>query len=391
MLLPPLSLYIHIPWCMRKCPYCDFNSHQAKDELPEAEYIAAVRADLEQDLALAQGRRLASIFFGGGTPSIFTAKAIGQILQDAEQLVGFEKDIEITLEANPGTFEQERFSGFRAVGVNRLSIGIQSFNDRQLQALGRIHGRREALRAIEVARKAGFDNVNLDLMHGLPQQTIADAVADLNQAIALAPEHLSWYQLTIEQNTVFYSAPPALPDEEILADIQDEGHALLLAAGYAQYEVSAYAQPHRRARHNINYWQFGDYLGIGAGAHGKITLAEQGQIMRLWKTRLPQHYLAGRNKIAPAVNGHHNSFTGGGEVLVPESLPLEFLLNALRLREGVATEIFSQRTGLPVSALEPHWQTLVRQGLVGKDQNRLCTTDLGFRFLNRVLKTYAGD
>jgi oxygen-independent coproporphyrinogen-3 oxidase len=348
--LPPLALYIHIPWCIRKCPYCDFNSHQANDDLPEAEYVAALRADLEQDLVLAQGRKLTSIFFGGGTPSVFSANAIAQILQDAERLVGFESDIEITLEANPGTFEQERFSGFRAAGANRLSIGIQSFNDVQLKLLGRVHGRDEALRAVNVARKAGFDNINLDLMHGLPQQSISDAMADLQQAIALSPEHLSWYQLTIEQNTVFYSAPPILPEEEILADIQDAGQALLANAGYAQYEVSAYAQPNRQARHNLNYWQFGDYLGIGAGAHGKITQPTQNSIMRLWKTRLPKHYLESQQKITSPINGHQNSYAGGGEVLTPESLPLEFMLNALRLNEGVALEYFTERTGLLLTA-----------------------------------------
>jgi len=270
LLLPPLSLYIHIPWCIRKCPYCDFNSHQANNDIPEAEYVAALCFDLEQDAALAQGRKLTSIFFGGGTPSMFSANAIAQILKDAEAIIGFEPDIEITLEANPGTFEQEKFSGFRAAGVNRLSIGIQSFNDAQLKLLGRVHGRDEALRAVDVAHKAGFDNINLDLMHGLPEQSVNDAKADLAQAIALAPEHISWYQLTIEQNTAFYSAPPILPVEDTLADIQDEGQALLAAAGYAQYEISAYAKNNQRARHNINYWQFGDYLGIGAGAHGKL-------------------------------------------------------------------------------------------------------------------------
>lgn len=389
--LPPLALYIHIPWCIRKCPYCDFNSHQANDNLPEAEYVAALRADLQQDLALVQGRKLSSIFFGGGTPSIFSAQAIGQILDDVEQLIGFEPGIEITLEANPGTFEQEKFSGFRSAGVNRLSIGIQSFNDVQLKLLGRVHDGGEALRAVAVARKAGFDNINLDLMHGLPQQSIADAMADVTQAIALGPEHLSWYQLTIEQNTAFYSAPPVLPEEEILADIQDEGQAQLAAAGYAQYEVSAYAQPGKRARHNINYWEFGDYLGIGAGAHGKITLAAEHSIMRLWKTRLPKHYLDSKNKIAQHIGGHRNAFAGGGEILPKESLPLEFLLNALRLNEGAPTAFFSQRTGLTLAALEPQWAALTQKGLVQIQDNRLMTTDLGRRFLNRVLEFYTGD
>lgn len=386
--LPPLALYIHIPWCIRKCPYCDFNSHQVNDDLPEAEYVAALRADLEQDLTLAQGRKLTSIFFGGGTPSVFSANAIAQILQDAERLIGFESDIEITLEANPGTFEQERFSGFRAAGVNRLSIGIQSFNDIQLKLLGRVHGRDEALRAVAVARKAGFNNINLDLMHGLPQQSIRDAMADLQQAIALSPEHLSWYQLTIEQNTLFYSAPPILPEEEILADIQDAGQALLASAGYAQYEVSAYAQTGRQARHNLNYWQFGDYLGIGAGAHGKITQPSQNIIIRLWKTRLPKHYLESQQKITSPINGHQNSYAGGGEMLTPESLPLEFMLNALRLNEGVSAEFFSQRTGLPQTVLEPQWQKLTDGGLVEIHQGRLVTTPLGFRFLNSVLQAY---
>jgi putative oxygen-independent coproporphyrinogen III oxidase len=393
--LPPLALYIHIPWCIRKCPYCDFNSHQANTELPEAEYVVALRADLEQDVSLAQGRKLTSIFFGGGTPSIFTAKAIGQILQDAERLIGFESDIEITLEANPGTFEQERFNGFRRAGVNRLSIGIQSFNDVQLKLLGRVHGRDEALRAVSVARAAGFENINLDLMHGLPQQSVSDALADLRQAIALEPEHLSWYQLTIEQNTVFYSAPPVLPQEEILADIQDEGLLVLNTAGYQQYEVSAYARDNKQARHNINYWEFGDYLGIGAGAHGKISLPEKNQIVRLWKTRLPAHYMEGARRIAAHVCGHQNNFAGGGEVLLNDGLPLEFLLNALRLNEGVPAKFFSLRTGLPLSALEPQWTELVKKGLVervvGDKEERLRTTAMGRRFLNNVLEIFTAD
>ncbi|MGM8226885.1 radical SAM family heme chaperone HemW [Cellvibrio sp. ARAG 10.3] len=389
--LPPLALYIHIPWCIRKCPYCDFNSHQANDAVPEADYVAALRADLEQDASLAQGRKLISIFFGGGTPSILSAQAIGQILQDAEQLVGFEEDIEITLEANPGTFEQERFRGFRAAGVNRLSIGIQSFNDTQLALLGRVHGRSEALRAVDVARAAGFDNINLDLMHGLPKQSVADAQADLQQAIALTPEHISWYQLTIEQNTVFYSAPPRLPDEDILADIQDAGVNLLAEAGYRQYEISAYAQAGKRARHNINYWQFGDYLGIGAGAHGKITSPTQQGITRLWKTRLPKHYLDSHNKISPAVAGHQNTYLGGGEVLQQHALPLEFLLNSLRLVEGVPVAFFQQRTGLPFNALEPQWSELTQKGLVEVGEGIMKTTALGQRFLNNVLEAYTGD
>ncbi len=387
--LPPLSLYVHIPWCVRKCPYCDFNSHQAGEDLPEVDYVAALREDLRQDLPLVQGRKLRSIFFGGGTPSLFSDKAIGEILASAEQLVGFDADIEITLEANPGTFEQARFRGFRAAGVNRLSIGIQSFQDRQLQLLGRIHGREEALRAVAMARAAGFDNINLDLMHGLPEQDLGAALADLQQALALAPEHLSWYQLTIEQNTEFFRAPPVLPEEEILVDIQDGGQDLLAQAGYAQYEVSAYARPERQARHNLNYWEFGDYLGIGAGAHGKISLPDEQRIVRLWKTRLPRHYLAAAQRIPTAHLGHTNGFVGGGEQLSIEALPLEFLLNALRLNQGVAAALFPERTGLPLTALEPQWSQLLAQGLVSPSKDRLSTTPLGHRFLNRVLGVYS--
>jgi putative oxygen-independent coproporphyrinogen III oxidase len=389
--LPPLSLYIHIPWCIRKCPYCDFNSHEADNDIPEAEYIAALRFDLEQDACLTQGRKLTSIFFGGGTPSMLSANAIAQILNNAESIIGFEPGIEITLEANPGTFEQVKFSDFSAAGVNRLSIGIQSFNDVQLKALGRVHDRNEALRAVAVARKAGFDNINLDLMHGLPEQSSEAAQADLAQAITLAPEHISWYQLTIEQNTAFYSAPPLLPEEDILADIQDAGQALLAQAGYAQYEISAYAKSNKYARHNINYWQFGDYLGIGAGAHSKITSPQRQQIMRLWKTRLPKHYLSNMrsDKISINLNGHQNVFGGGSDILTPESLPLEFLMNALRLNAGVPIHFLTERAGLNPNALEPGWQLLTEKGLVEIVDNCLRTTLLGQRFLNRVLETYA--
>ncbi len=388
--LPPLALYIHVPWCIRKCPYCDFNSHQANDDIPEADYVKALRFDLQQDQALAQGRKLTSIFFGGGTPSMLSAQAIGQILKDAENIIGFEPDIEITLEANPGTFEQEKFSGFRTAGVNRLSIGIQSFNDQQLKLLGRVHGRDEALRAVGVARAAGFDNINLDLMHGLPEQSVDAAKADLQQAIDLAPEHLSWYQLTIEQNTAFYSAPPVLPEEEILADIQDAGTELLAAAGYEQYEISAYARAKKRARHNLNYWEFGDYLGIGAGAHGKITAPAENKILRLWKTRLPKHYLDATEsqKISTNLNGHQNVFGGGSDLLLPDALPLEFMMNALRLHSGVPVNYFSERTGVDWQLLEPQWQKLTQQGLVEIVQGYARPTALGRRFLNRVLQEF---
>ena len=390
LLLPPLTLYIHIPWCIRKCPYCDFNSHQADQTLPEDEYVKALSLDLQQDQILAQGRKLTSIFFGGGTPSLLSATAIEKILLDAEKQIGFESAIEITLEANPGTFEQEKFSGFRAAGVNRLSIGIQSFNDQQLTLLGRVHGRSEALRAVDVARKAGFDNLNLDLMHGLPEQTIDAAKADLQQAIDLSPEHLSWYQLTIEQNTAFYSAPPLLPEEEILVDIQDAGLALLQNAGYEQYEISAYARNKKQAQHNINYWQFGDYLGIGAGAHGKITFPESNQILRLWKTRLPKHYmeLINSGRISTQLNGHQNTFGAGSELLSSKSRPLEFMMNALRLNAGVPTNLFCERTGLSFNDIETIWEDLDKKGLVEIVDGNLRPSYLGRRYLNQVLQAF---
>lgn len=388
MRLPPLSLYIHIPWCVRKCPYCDFNSHQAGDSLPEAEYVAALGADLAAEAGLAQGRAIQTVFFGGGTPSLFSAEAIGRILENVDQTVGLASNAEITLEANPGTFEQARFSAYRRAGVNRLSIGVQSFQAEQLHKLGRIHGRDEALAAVAMARQAGFDNINLDLMHGLPEQSTAAACADLQQAIELAPEHLSWYQLTIEPNTHFYSAPPLLPVEDTLADIQQAGEALLAEAGYGQYEVSAYCQPGKPARHNLNYWTYGDYLGIGAGAHGKVTHPERGDITRRWKTRLPAHYLerAAAASTTPA-NAEH-PMLAGQETLKPEDLPLDYLLNALRLNEGVPAQAFEAYTGLPLSRLDPAWRDLERKGLVHPKDKRLCTTDLGRRFLNDVLAAF---
>jgi oxygen-independent coproporphyrinogen-3 oxidase len=382
--LPPLSLYIHIPWCVRKCPYCDFNSHQSDTELPETEYIDALIQDLDADAALAQGRKLTSIFFGGGTPSLFSAHAIGRILDHAERRIGFEPDIEITLEANPGTFEQARFTDYRRTGVNRLSIGIQSFADDQLAALGRIHDSQAALKAVDTARRAGFNNLNLDLMHGLPGQSLDAAMADIDTALSFSPEHVSWYQLTIEPNTVFYNKPPTLPIEDTLADIQDAGHERLTAAGFSRYEVSAYARG-PQARHNLNYWQFGDYLGIGAGAHGKITQPEQRLIFRQWKTRQPERYLAAPSSPARLAN----PYAAGREELTKGMLPLEFLLNALRLSDGCPSDYFASRTGLPLSALEPEWQQLRERELVTPSHQRIAATALGQRFLNDVLGTYS--
>ena len=273
--LPPLALYIHIPWCVKKCPYCDFNSHAVRGEIPEAQYVKAVLADLEREKNAAQGRPISSIFIGGGTPSLFTAKGISDILHGADKIVPFAPDIEITMEANPGTFERERFAGFQAAGVNRLSIGVQSFNDQHLAQLGRIHSGTEAIAAIESARKLGFEHLNIDLMHGLAKQSPEQALHDLRTAIVLGNDHLSWYQLTIEPNTEFHARPPTLPDIDTLWDIQQEGQALISAAGFTQYEISAYAKPSSQARHNINYWQFGDYFGIGAGAHGKLSFWDE--------------------------------------------------------------------------------------------------------------------
>ncbi|MFD3301180.1 radical SAM family heme chaperone HemW [Aquipseudomonas alcaligenes] len=374
--LPPLALYIHIPWCVRKCPYCDFNSHAAGPSLPEEEYVDALLADLDQDLGHVHGRDLTSIFFGGGTPSLFSAKALGRLLQGVQQRVPFASDIEITLEANPGTFEQAKFRDYRSLGINRLSIGVQSFQEAKLRALGRIHNGDEAIRAADMARAAGFDNFNLDLMHGLPEQSIEDALYDLRTAIAQGPTHLSWYQLTMEPNTVFWSQPPQLPEDDLLWDIQEAGQALLAAEGYAQYEVSAYARTGRQARHNLNYWSFGDFLGIGAGAHAKLS-APDGRIVRTWKTRLPKDYLD------PA-----KAFQAGERVLNAEELPFEFLMNVLRLTEGAPAALFEQRTGLPLASLEQARREAEARQLLQSDPQRLVATPEGQLFLNDLLQHF---
>ena len=376
--LPPLSLYVHIPWCVRKCPYCDFNSHASKQALPERDYVAQLIADLEADLHFVQDRPLTSIFIGGGTPSLFSAQSIADLLQAIEQRIAFSPTVEITLEANPGTFEQEKFSGFFQAGVNRLSIGIQSFNNDALVKLGRIHDANQALTAAQMAKAAGFTNFNLDLMHGLPGQTATQALADLQQAIELQPKHLSWYQLTIEPNTEFYNRVPALPEEDTLWQIFTDGQQLLADHDFVQYEVSAYAQAGQHSRHNLNYWQFGDYLGIGAGAHGKITLLEQQQIIRTLKTRLPNDYL--RNP-TPRVNAQ--------QAIAAEDLAGEFIMNALRLNQGFTANNFEQRTGLPVSTITAQIDSCRRMGLLETDepirasaQGRLFLNDLVARFID---------
>lgn len=375
--LPPLSLYVHIPWCVKKCPYCDFNSHTANNQLPEEEYLQALIQDLELELPYVQGRKLSSIFFGGGTPSLFSAETIGRIIQAAKRRIGFASNIEITLEANPGTFEQEKFSGYRSVGVNRLSIGIQSFNNNQLEALGRIHSSEQAINAVEAARKASFENINLDLMHGLPGQNTSDALTDLQQAIDLKPNHISWYQLTIEPNTVFYNKPPKLPKDIILETIQEKGLKLLAENGYQQYEVSAYCKQGKKSAHNMNYWEFGDYLGIGAGAHGKVTLESEQRIIRTAKTRKPEDYLA-----------RENSYTASTNTISKEELPLEFMMNAMRLNNGVMKQFFSERTGAPIDTIQSALDKLKKLGLIEQENNNLEPTEKGHQFLNNLLEVF---
>lgn len=381
--LPPLALYVHIPWCVKKCPYCDFNSHTSNN-IPEAAYTDRLIEDLRHQLPWLAGRKLHSIFFGGGTPSLFSAASIEKVITAAEQLVGFTPNIEITLEANPGTFEQDKFTDFFKAGANRLSIGIQSFNPGHLKALGRVHSSDEAMRALGIATKAGFNNINIDLMHGLPRQTVADASDDINRALSFAPQHISWYQLTIEPNTVFYKQPPPLPADDQLADIQDAGMYLLAEQGYRQYEVSAFSQPHGQSRHNTNYWSFGDYIGIGAGAHGKFTDTASQQIIRRQNTRKPEDYLNrhSTNNIA-SVKAAPPSFK---QTIVPrDELIIEFLMNALRLNNGVPKHIFEAYTGLPQQVLEDALKPLIKQGLIEPIEPQIKTTELGQRFLNTVL------
>jgi len=374
--LPPLALYIHIPWCVRKCPYCDFNSHRAQGELPEQDYIKALLADLDNELEKTQGRELISIFFGGGTPSLFSAKAFETLLVDIKNRLAFADNIEITLEANPGTFEQEKFGAYRSLGINRLSLGVQSFAAKQLLALGRIHSNMQAINAAQSAREAGFSNFNLDLIHGLPEQSVSEALDDLKQAIALNPTHISWYQLTLEPNTEFWSKPPKLPEDENLWAIQQAGFTLLEEQGYRQYEISAYAKEEKQARHNVNYWQFGDYLGIGAGAHGKWT-TKDGKIYRNWKTRLPKDYLN------PA-----KSFSAGQRLLAKEELPFEFMLGALRLNQGAPTSLFTQRCALDINYLDKPRQKAEQLGLLQADNHQLVTTEKGRLFLNDLLQLF---
>lgn len=375
--LPPLALYIHIPWCVKKCPYCDFNSHSAGPAIPEQQYVAALLDDLQRDLPEVWGRRISSIFFGGGTPSLFSPRAIDDILCGVRALIPVLPNAEITLEANPGTFEQDKFNDYRALGINRLSIGIQSFDSDKLQALGRIHNGNEAIKAVETAHHAGFENFNLDLMFGLPQQSPQQGLSDLQTAIDLHPTHLSWYQLTIEPNTFFYSQPPALPDDEIIWQLQEQGQALLAQHGIEQYEISAYAKTGRACRHNVNYWEFGDYLGIGAGAHGKITRADNQSIQRVWKHRQPQAYMQAGDKRA------------GTQLLNENDIIFEFMLNALRLKQGFNLDLFEQHTGLNRSLLLDTIAQAKHKELLSVDNQHLQPSELGYRFLNDLINLFS--
>ena len=377
---PPLALYVHLPWCVRKCPYCDFNSHQGKGGLPFDAYVDARLRDLDHDLPLVWGRTVHSVFFGGGTPSLFPPETIDRFLQGASSRLRFAPGLEVTLETNPGTAEHGRFEHYRAAGVNRISFGIQSFDDASLQKLGRIHDSREAEHAVKLAQDAGFDNLNLDLMYALPGQTLAMAEHDLQRAFALQPAHVSHYQLTLEPNTVFFARPPqGIPDDDLAWDMQEHCQALLADAGYQHYEVSAYARAGRRCAHNLNYWRYGDYIGIGAGAHGKITVGATQQILRRWKVKHPASYLA---------TAGTPQAIGGDDDITPARRPFEFMLNALRLNGGFRIVDFSARTGLDEAAIAAPLAEAARRGWLERSDGRLVPTELGRRFTNDVVELF---
>lgn len=371
----PLSLYIHIPWCIRKCPYCDFNSHKSPEILPEQQYVQALIADLKADLQHFESREITSIFIGGGTPSLFSAQAYDALFNELQQLLSFAPDIEITMEANPGTVEQQRFTEYRQLGINRLSLGIQSFNPEHLQALGRIHDADQAHRAIDSARNAGFNNLNLDIMHGLPKQSITQGIEDLCHAIAHQPEHLSWYQLTLEPNTIFYKKNPPLPSEEDAWLLEEEGFTLLKEAGFTRYEISAFSKLGRQARHNLNYWLYGDYLGIGAGAHGKLTTSKG--IFRTRKHRQPKEYL----KLS-------KSFLTSMEPVNTEELVFEFMLNTTRLEQPIPFELFTATTGLPLNLLISKLEIAENKKLIILTKTHWQVTALGRRYTNDLQALY---
>ena len=378
--LPPLSLYIHIPWCLKKCPYCDFNSHEIRgqdNQTPEDEYVAALIRDLELALADVWGRRLSSVFFGGGTPSLFSARSIDTILTAVRTLLPLEHFAEVTLEANPGTFEAQKFADFRAAGINRLSIGIQSFNPQHLKALGRVHDDQEAHRAVEIAQK-NFDNINLDLMYALPGQTLPEAQNDIETACAAGVTHISAYHLTLEPNTLFHRFPPALPDDEQAAAMQEMIEQATASQQYRNYETSAFARAGKESRHNMNYWQFGDYLGIGAGAHSKISFADK--IVRQMRYKQPKEYLAKAQSGESLIHTHQE--------VTAEDRGFEFMMNALRLNGGFDTSLFQERTGLPLSAVRQQLDEAEQRGLLVHDHLRIKPTILGRRFLNDLLQIF---
>jgi putative oxygen-independent coproporphyrinogen III oxidase len=384
LLAPPLSLYVHMPWCVKKCPYCDFNSHGLRSEPPPyADYVDHLLADLDADrvdfAAALEGRPIVSIFFGGGTPSLFAPELIARLLDGVRARLPLQANAEITLETNPGTVEHGRFDGYLAAGVNRISFGVQSFDDDKLKRLGRIHSASEAEAAVKSAQDAGYTNINLDLMYALPQQTLDGALADVERAVTLQPTHISHYQLTLEPNTAFAANPPPLPDDDHAWTMQEACEARLAAAGYGQYEISAYAQPGRRCVHNLNYWQFGDYLGIGAGAHGKLSDTASGAVYRRWKTRHPRAYME-----APG----GTTRVGGDSVVSAAELPFEYMLNALRLVDGVPMAAFAERTGLPAERIAAALANARRRGWLHDDPRMLHTTALGQRFLNDVIASF---
>ena len=381
---PPLSLYVHMPWCVKKCPYCDFNSHGLRNEPPPyADYIDHLLADLDADrtdfAAALDGRPVVSVFFGGGTPSLFAPELIARLLDGVRERLRLADAAEITLETNPGTVEHGRFDGYLAAGVNRISFGVQSFDDDKLRRLGRIHSASEAEAAVKSAQDAGYENINLDLMYALPRQDLDGALADVERAIALAPAHVSHYQLTLEPNTVFAANPPPLPDDDHAWAMQEACEARLAEAGYGQYEISAYARPGRRCVHNLNYWEFGDYLGIGAGAHGKLSDAVSGHIHRRWKTRGPRAYMTD-----PGGAGR----IGGDTVVATGELPFEYMLNALRLIDGVPLGDFPARTGLAPETIAPALAAARARGWLLDDPRRLRTSATGQRFLNDVIASF---
>jgi len=377
---PPLALYVHLPWCVRKCPYCDFNSHAQRGELPFADYVDALIRDIEYDLPMIWGRVIHSIFFGGGTPSLFAPDYIDRFLQESSARLNFAPNVEVTLETNPGTAEYGKFEHYRTAGVNRISFGVQSFTDTQLHTLGRIHNSEQARNAIKHAQDSGFSNINIDLMYALPQQTMAQAEYDLHCAFALQPAHISYYQLTLEPNTLFFIKPPKhLPNEDLAWDIQEHGQKLLKQAGYQHYEISAYAREGYQCAHNLNYWRFGDYLGIGAGAHSKISNAQTANIMRQWKQKHPRTYMQ---------SAGNATCIGGSEIISRERLPFEYMLNVLRLHEGFDLQDFESRTGIHRAVLRPRLNTAEQNGWLLRKGSTFIPTDEGRRLSNNLIELF---